>query len=303
MRKIIIDTDIGIDCDDAAALAILFKNHLDKKCKIIGVSASTAREGSSGAIRGFLDYYGLYEIPCAKMNHSPLKCDEKNVYAGALRDRFKTNEAKEDAVSMMRRLLSESYEKVTLCSIGPLSNIADLLSSDADEYSKLNGYDLVKDKVSDYYIMGGSFYGNMNHNNENETLMTEWNIEQDIDSARFVSEKCPVPMYYCPYEIGIRVKTYIPNDKSPVYQAMSLVSKENGEKEENFTRASWDPITCMWAMGTFEDMFKLSEKGIIRINEKGQTIFEKNEKGNHYYMMVKGSNLEKTEKILNDFLK
>ncbi len=301
MKNIIIDTDIGIDSDDAIALGILFEAHKKGECRILCACASSAREGASGALRGFLDFYGLYDIPVGKMKHEPLECDKKNVYARALREKFNSSEADEDAVSLMRRILSESDGNVTLCSIGPLSNIADLLKSEADENSLLCGRELFKEKISEYYLMGGAFDGNMSSYYKDGELMTEWNIAQDIESARFVSENCPSCMYFCPWEIGNRVKTYIGVSDNPMWYSMRLFAEDSGVEDiGKFTRASWDPITCMWAIGGYEEYISTSEGGIIKINERGQTLYSKKDGGKHFYMLTGASNLAELERVMNE---
>ncbi len=304
MKNIIIDTDIGIDSDDAVALAILCNAHREGKCRILCACASSAREGASGALRGFLDFYGLHDIPVGRMKHEPLKCDEKNVYALALKEKFGSENSSEDAASLMRRVLSEADGKVTLCSIGPLSNIAELLASCEDESSSVKGIELVKEKVSEYYLMGGAFEGNMTSYRSDGEVMTEWNIDQDINSAIFTAKNCPVPMYYCPWEIGSRVKTYMENKEHPMFYAMRLFAKDAGERDiEKFSRPSWDPITCMWAIGGYEKYIASSNGGVIEVNGQGKTVYSKKDGGNHFYMLAEKSNLEELEKIMNELAK
>ena len=48
-------------------------------------------------------------------------------------------------------------------------------------------------------------------------------------------------------------------------------------------RQSWDPITVYYAV-TNSNLFKLSKKGIIKIDDKGVTTFTEGT-GNHQYML------------------
>ena len=54
-KKIILDTDMGVDCDDAAALAILLNKQSIGEIEILCVTASSTREGATGTIRAIAD--------------------------------------------------------------------------------------------------------------------------------------------------------------------------------------------------------------------------------------------------------
>lgn len=51
MKKFILDTDMGVDCDDAVALALLINYKKAGACDILGVTASSTREGATATIR------------------------------------------------------------------------------------------------------------------------------------------------------------------------------------------------------------------------------------------------------------
>src|SRR5690606_15102860 len=62
------------------------------------------------------------------------------------------------AVNVYRRVLAgQPDNSVTIVTVGFLSNISDLLDSEADEYSALSGGDLVKAKVKHLVAMAGGF--------------------------------------------------------------------------------------------------------------------------------------------------
>ena len=46
VKKIILDTDMGVDCDDAVALAILLNKHIAGEIEIGCITASSTREGA-----------------------------------------------------------------------------------------------------------------------------------------------------------------------------------------------------------------------------------------------------------------
>ena len=185
--NIILDTDIGMDCDDAVALGVLIKAQNDGRCAIRAITAATAREGAISCVRSILGYYGAPEPVLGKLESTFLKCDYVNYYAKAASDKFGFPDDADDAVKVLRRSLATSPAKITLITIGPLTDIADLLRSGADEISPLSGAELMREKVDKVYAMAGSFAGNYADGN----AFREWNVLQDIEAARVFCERCP----------------------------------------------------------------------------------------------------------------
>lgn len=67
-RKIIFDTDIGGNCDDAAALALELMNA--GECELLAVTHCTMHESAARCIESILNYYGHPEIPVAQVLRS-----------------------------------------------------------------------------------------------------------------------------------------------------------------------------------------------------------------------------------------
>lgn len=298
MKSIILDTDIGVDCDDAAALGLLLNAEKKKRCDLLAITASTTRKGAIATLNTILKYYGRENVPLGILKGEPLACDAMNNYAIAVLEKYGENDEAEDATKVLRRTLANAAEQVDLVVIGPLTNIKNLLQSVPDEYSPLNGEELVKAKVGKMYLMGGAFIENY----ENvERIFTEWNILQDIPSARYVAEKFPCEILYSPHEIGKRVKTKMQCSDNPVWFSMKAFAISDGQTyEPEFYRQSWDPVTCMVALDEESELFSYSEYGKISINERGATVFEK-QKGVHRFMLV-NDRLADVEKLLNELI-
>lgn len=63
-----------------------------------------------------------------------------------------------DGWKLYRKLLvSHPDHSVKIISIGFVSSLVQLLESEPDEYSPLNGVELVAQKVHSLYVMGGKF--------------------------------------------------------------------------------------------------------------------------------------------------
>ncbi len=289
MRKFILDTDIGVDCDDAAAIAMTLNYQKAGKCQLLAITASSARKGATSAIQAICKYYGVDDMPIGKMSAPALACDLENNYSLAVMEKYGEYESSISAVELMRKTLTEEKEKISLIAIGPLSNIRCLLQSEGDEYSPLSGKDLVKEKVDCLYLMGGAFAENYDGVRlPKREIFSEWNILQDIPSARYVAENFPCKMLYCPHETGNSVYTELGKGENPVWYSMLSYAKnkENNLTGEGFRRMSWDPITCMVAIDGVEPFYSTSKPGRIVIDEKGITKFDGSENAGHRYLRL-----------------
>lgn len=228
-------------------------------------------------------------MPCDAIdNYAEVLADGKNYSAG-------------NAVKLMRKTLSEN-DKIDIICVGPSCNIAGLMDNLADEYSDKNGMELIKEKVGRLYIMGGAFVFK-----EGEKPFAEWNVEQDVPSAKKTFDKFPCEIVVVPSEAGARVATVADTTRGLTRKAMEVffktVDERNGIKyAENpeRIRPSWDQLTCMAAIGA--DEYNYSEYGTVDVSGNGITKFKKEETGKCRYMTL-NNNFKKAEKELNEYLK
>ena len=61
IKNVILDTDIGPDCDDAAALALTTIYTRKSGARLLGVTHCTSCPWGVGAIRAILKWYGCEE--------------------------------------------------------------------------------------------------------------------------------------------------------------------------------------------------------------------------------------------------
>lgn len=289
--KVILDTDMGIDCDDAAALGLLINLDQQNKVDLIAITASTARKGATATIKAIMDYYGKNTIPVGKLTSTFLPCDHQNSYALAIQKKTGIKDCDDDALTLLRKTLAESSAKITMIAVGPLTNMADLLQSKPDQYSPLTGIELIKEKIASIYIMGGAF---------DKNDFPEWNILQDIQSAIIVNDQWPTEIIYSPHEVGFRIQTKMGlNDENPVWASMYYFAVYNHFSMKNgYSRYSWDPITCMAAVPEFANLFDFSPPGDVYINAEGITSYQANPDGKHRYLTLK-SKIKEIEKALN----
>lgn len=282
-QRVILDTDMGVDCDDAVALAILLNKQIAKELEILCVTTSTTRSGAVSTVRAIAEYYGE-SVTVGAMAKPALGCDKLNNYSAAVMEKYGAPDGACEAVKLLRKTLAEAKEKITLVAIGPLVNLARLLKSEADEISALGGVELLERSVEEIFCMGGSFAQNFGENPEK--VEPEWNILQDIKSAQYFTRRCPVKAVFVPWEAGAEVFTEMKNGENPVWYSMRRYAESVGYEVNRFRRMSWDPITCLCATENCEKYFDYSSSGKITILEDGKSVFEEGE-GNHRILLLK----------------
>lgn len=175
MRKIIIDTDPGID--DAVAIALAVRSsELDVKL-ITTIAGNVDVDKTTNNALKLMEFFNL-DIPVAKGFSRPLLKKLEN----AADIHGETGMAGYDfpepskkilpihAVEALRETILKSSEKITLVPIAALTNIAVLLSM----------YPEVKDNIYEIVMMGGSLSGG------NTNTLAEFNIYVDPHAASIV---------------------------------------------------------------------------------------------------------------------
>ncbi|SEO61993.1 nucleoside hydrolase [Paenibacillus sp. OV219] len=167
--KIIIDTDIGDDIDDALAIAFALES---PELEVIGITTVFKNVTARAKLAvNLLRMAGRADIPVFAGIGSPIlnKVDVKeipNQYAeekdGHV-DGFGTK-----AIDFIIDTVMSSDGDITIVPIGPLTNIAIAILKEPE----------LKHKVKEIVMMGGCFYSHL----------SEWNIRCDPEAARVVFE-------------------------------------------------------------------------------------------------------------------
>ncbi len=159
MRNFILGTDWCTDCDDAVAVRILARAHKSGKICIKGIGVNACMEYSAASLDGFLNTEGVKDIPIGivlcgtDFGGKPLY--QKNLVKYALN--YKSNNDAEDAVTLYRRILSQSKHSIEIVEIGFLQVISAVLESKPDDISEKSGIELIADKVTKIWIMAGKW--------------------------------------------------------------------------------------------------------------------------------------------------
>lgn len=294
MKNIILDTDIGPDCDDAGALAMLNIYADMGLCHILAIGHCTSNPYGAGTIDAICRRYGrddmeigtwigsrfLDDEVCRRYN-MPITLQHPNRY------RY---EQPEDVVRVYRRVLaSQPDNSVEMIAIGPLNNISAMLDSEADDISPMTGRELIAAKVKRLYMMAGMFRpSNPIRAAEAERLCgkcieeyAEYNVVCDAVASRNVADNWPTPKSYLGWEAGLmetgECLTNAPADH-PVRMAYELWN--NGRQCK---RCSWDPMTVLYAIEEDSPLVRSSRPGTVRFTPEGYTVFTAEDNGPDHY--------------------
>lgn len=264
--KIVLDTDMGSDCDDAGAFAVLHNLANAGEAEILAVTHCATEISGVYTAKAINKWYGREDIPVGRYDKKKFLEGEIFVrYTKPIMDEYlKANsEIKfENATRVLRRTLADN-DNITIAVVGMQNNIAELLKSEADDISPHSGVELVEKSVKNMYVMGGNF---------EDLSYAEYNIECDIESARYVADNFPKPIVYCGFEIGCNIETGAnlteADMTNPVRVAYNLYGRAAGHNK--MTRFSWDPITVYCAVRQNNVFYKESEKQKITFDKKGR---------------------------------
>ena len=295
--KVIFDTDMANDCDDAGALAVLHALADLGEAEILAIvtnrkDPSNASAAASDAIN---TWYGRGGIPIGTDKDGATGSAKKggpSAYCAALRDEFphnaKPDDAMPDALAVYREVLSKEKDgTVVICSVGALSNLEDLLRAEPD---------LVKKKVKTLYVMGGGFP---------RTARPETNIRLDPAAAVTVTNEWPTPVVWQGYEVGAAMNNgpeLLPTPKeNPVRRAYEL-RLHHGRPSLEIGKPNHDLATVLLAVrGPQEEFWSVVEGGRVVFDSDGHCEWWTDQKKSHEYVRIKG-NPRVLEGVLGEWL-
>lgn len=281
IKNFIIDTDIGGDCDDAIALAMLNVACKKGKAKMIAATHCTNIRYGCACIKAINNFYGnSCAIGACKYGTSEWFQD---IYAKQVAEKF-CNEGYENFLDaqtvLLNALNSQPDQSVTVICIGPMTNIGDFLADPKQA-------ELFNKKVCKMYIMGGHYLC--------EEQIKEYNISYNINATRNILSKYNSEIVFVDFEIGSLVKTgqKLSNMDNPVDYAFKVFGTN--------ARQSWDPITVLYALEDHNHLFTQTPLGVLNIDNDGFMSFNEDEKGKHSFLRLNCKPEELTE-IINNYL-
>jgi purine nucleosidase len=255
-EKVIIDTDIGDDIDDAFAVALALRS---PELQILGITTTFGdTEMRAKLLDRLLGEVGRTDIPVAAGPPTPPKTAFTQLRYAKGGHFAKTSHP--DAVTFLLEQIRRHHGEITLVCIGPLVNVGAVIDKDPETFRKLKRI----------VMMGGSIkrgYGDVGYGPPHGPE-PEWNIVNDIPSAQKLFA-AGVPLFVMPLDatqlkLDAKNRNFLFRQGTPITDALTLLYHEWGQE----TPTLFDPMTIAFMV---RPELCPVEPMLIRVDEKGYT--------------------------------
>lgn len=149
--KVLLDTDIGSDIDDAVCLAYLLAQ---PACELLGITTVTGEAEKRASMASALCKVAGKQVPIFPGAETPLLVPQRQTHAPQAAALHKwTHDAefpRGQAVEFLRRTIREHPGEIILLTIGPLTNVALLFRVDPEIPPLLRGLVMMCGVFTDY---------------------------------------------------------------------------------------------------------------------------------------------------------
>ena len=262
MHKIILDTDIGTDVDDALALAVLLGS---KEVDLIGITTVYGDARLRSTIAMHLCSLLNRKIPTFIGESKPLSGREIWM-SGSEGKNFKDLDSftpeTTSAVDFLVETVLAQPQSIDVIAIGPLTNIARAIQNNLH----------FAEKVKRVWIMGGDF----------TQSKVEHNFKCDIDAAKAVLEsRIPISILDLPssQKTIIRMEEIEQIRNAPVFGALlySEIMSWIQPRNQDWT-IPHDPIAALTLLAP--EFFESSPAGQVKIDSEGMSFWNESPSGN-----------------------
>ncbi len=296
--RLILDTDMGNDVDDALALAMIHALENRNEVRLLAVTITKDNRDAAPFIDLVNHFYGRPDVPIgvvrngktpndAPMLKVPVERRDAHgnfVYPRRLQDGSQAPEA----VGLLTHILEDQPdESVTIAQIGFSTNLARLVATPA-------GRALAQRKVKTLYLMAGNF----------QKPQPEYNVFSDAEAFKDLMRNWPTPMVFSGFEIGL-VITYpiesIQDDfawatENPVVDAYKVYV---GKPEDH---PNWDSTAVLDAIRPGRGYFDLSPTGNVALGEKDATVFTPDANGKSRFLILKPDQVSRIRELISELV-
>lgn len=261
--RIVFDTDMGNDVDDALALATFHALESRGECRLLAVTITKDNRFAVPFIDLVNTFYGRTGIPIGIVRNGKTK-DDGNYTRPVVENKMYPRKLAPDAEApdaqlvLRQTLAAQPDSSVVIVQTGFSTNLARLLDGE--------GRDLVRRKVKLLVVMAGAFFG----------WMPEYNVEQDIPSAQKVFAEWPTPLVASGWEVGgtILYPAHRIDTDFRFLRNHPIADAYRAYRPMPYDEPLWDPTAALYAVRADEGYFALSARGRIRVDDRGRTSFE-----------------------------
>jgi len=306
--KVIFDTDMYTDFDDAGALACLHALADAGECEILATVANT-RESMSVAMCEIINaYYGRPDIPVGCVKGIGMGNDRGGEHArryGATVAKYakwvkhRNSDDAPDAVEVYRKVLSAQPDRsVVICSVGFLSNMRKLVETDRA---------LVARKVKLWVAMA-CYY----------PKGKEYNSMMDAESSRIALEGWPTPIVFSDFQYGMdcfagRAIAETDLTDSPIADVFRGNMPSRDEIMRNAGhhmrccnglagRAAWDETAVLAAVRGVDSYFNVHRGTFRMIGNAGEDEWVPDEANGPHLRLTEKVNKGEVGKIIDELI-
>jgi inosine-uridine nucleoside N-ribohydrolase len=296
--RLIFDTDMGNDVDDALALAVIHALESRGEAKLLAVTLTKDNRYSAPYVDLVNHFYGRGSIPIGVVKNGPTPKEAPMIQAPAeLRDDYGllvyprriTNgaDAPEAAPLLLKILAAQPDASVVIVQVGFSTNLAKLLTLPGARH-------LIAKKVRLLSTMAGHFPS------PGAERKAEYNVKIDLPASTALFRDWPTPIVASGWEIGDAIRypassiehdyQYVPHH--PIADAYRHYMKMP------YDRPTWDLTSVLYAVRPKRGYFGLSEPGRIAVDAEGKTTFTAAASGPHRYLTLSAEQRVRTLEAL-----
>jgi inosine-uridine nucleoside N-ribohydrolase len=293
MKKIIIDTDPGVD--DALAIILAIKANLPVDSLVTVFGNSNIKNSTTNAIsilellNSNIEIYQGTDKPLIGKKFQAISHGENGLSGVFIKSNKKVNK---NTISHYLKTINENPGEVTLVCMGPTTNIALLLKKEPN----------ILKKIEKIIILGGSF------SKGNITEYAEFNVYSDPEALNEILNSGSKNIYFIPIDVCREVVFTFEDIKKKGIKHLELITKayieyysKPGEYSGYKGGVMYDLLTIAYLINIETLTF---EKSCIKVNttqnkRRGQTLLT-NQKNNCY--LAKKSDHTLIKKIFNKYV-
>jgi len=306
--KVIFDTDMYTDHEDAGALASLHALADAGECEILATVSNTRGALSVAMCEIVNAYYGRPNLPvgCVKgigmsTEHGALhrKIYGKTVEKYAKWVKHRNSDESPDAVEVYRKALSaQPDQSVVICSVGFLTNMRKLVELDRD---------LVARKVKLWVCMACAYPNGR-----------EYNSMCDPVSSRIAIDGWPTPIVFVDFQYGMdcfagRKLSEMKIEGNPVadlyrgnFPTRQQIAADPGKYLRGCDgmagRASWDDVAVLVAVRGVDSYFNVHRGRFRMVGNNGHNIWVPDEEKGPHIRITEKLNKNEVGKIIDELL-
>jgi len=249
MERIIVDTDVGGDVDDAMCIAYLLAQ---PNCDLCGITTVSGEADRRAMIASALCNAAGQRIPIHVGASDPLVVDQRQPHAHQASRLGRWRHDREfpaaDAVEFMRRVVRSHPGEITILGIGPMTNIASLFVEDPE----------IPGLLKRLVVMAG-WFGDRTARGE----IGDWNVHCDPHAAAIVYRARVGVHRSVPLDVTQDAKLSVAEFRSRFSEGPLLLVRDLVEGESAEEVWFHDPLT---AATLFDEGVCAFRRGIMSVD-------------------------------------